>query len=624
MVRHFTRFANAMVLTGVIAILLTGDALGQSLNPPSERSAAGQSAPNRINNSVPAPNGRPSVLLFVRGSFCPHCVSQTTQMATALSGHGYQVSVISGSSADDLQRFPTLPFTLIADPGLKLFKQFGALDESATGDERIRHATIVRDGKGAEIFKIVGAQPLMNPVPVLLALNESPSPTATVVAGSAPATNTSGPCQCQTTAALPRVRKNVDCLTDQELRNLEHAFKVLQDRSATNPNDPTGYDYQVQIHRQRCQHNSELIWPWHRAFLYYFEDLLRASDPDNPETPTKDVTLAYWDWTKPPSAVSYPTAFENPVSPLFHAGRTVWGPLHPFRLFTAEDTGLDIGDWSSFGGSTTGPGQLEAGTVTGDAPHNRGHADVGGDMPFPARSVRDPIFWAHHANLDRLWDLWQQRWRVNPQQQSAPLLGWPGTPTPSPVVSNFNDIRGQLKYDYCNPPEPLTIDLPLPIVTQPTGSPPVSPLSVTIDLKDLRRQHPPARLTRAIVRLSGVNPRVSSIYSARVFIHPASVPFKSGDLEFVNKYLAGGFTLLPLEAEHDGSTTVGEHPEKLDLDVDVTKRFEDLRRQGSAANGLTISFDFKTGTGRELVPAAYGEKGISFGSARLIVYPSGS
>jgi Common central domain of tyrosinase len=170
-------------------------------------------------------------------------------------------------------------------------------------------------------------------------------------------------CQCAPASNITRVRKNIDCLTEQELRNFEHAFKVLQDRSAANSNDKSGYDYHVRIHGDRmvgpCNHLTELIWPWHRAFLYYFEDLLRASDPNNADTPTKDVTLAYWDWTKLPSGTSgYPRAFENPNSPLFHAGRNPWGGVNPPPpVFTDADVGLSQSDWYLFGGSAFGPWQ---------------------------------------------------------------------------------------------------------------------------------------------------------------------------------------------------------------------------------------------------------------------------
>lgn len=40
--------------------------------------------------------------------------------------------------------------------------------------------------------------------------------------------------------------------------------------------------------------------------------------------------------------------------------------------------------------------------------HDGGHMLVGGDMGNPISSPSDPIFFLHHANLDRLWWIWQQ------------------------------------------------------------------------------------------------------------------------------------------------------------------------------------------------------------------------
>jgi tyrosinase len=46
-----------------------------------------------------------------------------------------------------------------------------------------------------------------------------------------------------------------------------------------------------------------------------------------------------------------------------------------------------------------------AGTVE-QTPHNGVHSQVGGNMlDFDAAGL-DPIFWLHHANIDRLWDVW--------------------------------------------------------------------------------------------------------------------------------------------------------------------------------------------------------------------------
>jgi hypothetical protein len=431
------------------------------------------------------------------------------------------------------------------------------------------------------------------------------------------AQDTSGACQCLPTSTLPRVRKNIDCLTDQELRNLEHAFKILQDRSQMNPNDKTGYDYQVTVHRRFCAHNTELIWPWHRAFLLYLEDLLRAADPGQPDTPTKDVTLPYWDWTKPPSGVAYPKAYENPASPLFHAGRTKWDATNPFPLFTEADTGLSISDWYQFGGDQSGPGQLEAGLVTGRAPHNEGHGQVGGDMCCPPTSVKDPIFWAHHANLDRLWDLWQQRWKANPTEQTAMLLGFPATAKPAPVVSNFNDIRGQLNYDYCNPVTQKVVDLPLAIGAKALMAKPGQPLSLTFNPKDLLAAPPPVSHSRAQIRLTGVKTPMDTTYRATVFLHPANVAAKPDDPEFVRKYQAAGFTLLAMGHDHESE----HNPKALNLNVDVTRKYEELVHTLPAGTPLTVTFDFTTGYGPERRPAQYGQRGIEFGQALLVVNP---
>ena len=39
-------------------------------------------------------------------------------------------------------------------------------------------------------------------------------------------------------------------------------------------------------------------------------------------------------------------------------------------------------------------------------PHNWVHVDIAGLMGSPATAGQDPIFWLHHANIDRLWEVW--------------------------------------------------------------------------------------------------------------------------------------------------------------------------------------------------------------------------
>ncbi len=53
------------------------------------------------------------------------------------------------------------------------------------------------------------------------------------------------------------------------------------------------------------------------------------------------------------------------------------------------------------------------------SPHDNVHGDIGGAlnnvfnnrlaqglMSNPCTAALDPIFWLHHANIDRLWEVW--------------------------------------------------------------------------------------------------------------------------------------------------------------------------------------------------------------------------
>jgi tyrosinase len=40
--------------------------------------------------------------------------------------------------------------------------------------------------------------------------------------------------------------------------------------------------------------------------------------------------------------------------------------------------------------------------------HNRVHVWTGGTMSEIPLAAFDPVFWAHHTMIDRLWAIWQQ------------------------------------------------------------------------------------------------------------------------------------------------------------------------------------------------------------------------
>jgi len=124
---------------------------------------------NQVSRNIPAPDGRPGVLFFVKGASCPHCMSQLTEMAIALAGENLDISVISAMDEDDLKQFPNVPFKLIADPDHRLFKKFGAY---ANGE--VLHATIVRDGMGNRVLSEVGSEPFEDIEAIMAATERSP------------------------------------------------------------------------------------------------------------------------------------------------------------------------------------------------------------------------------------------------------------------------------------------------------------------------------------------------------------------------------------------------------------------------------------------------------------------
>jgi tyrosinase len=106
----------------------------------------------------------------------------------------------------------------------------------------------------------------------------------------------------------PRQRGNLDCMSDAQLERLRDAFRCIYD---LNPHveDRRNYNNQALIHQNHCQHGWERFLPWHRAYLYEFEQNLQDFFPN--------VTLPYWDWTLPqyqPSATDLgaiiPKAFQ--------------------------------------------------------------------------------------------------------------------------------------------------------------------------------------------------------------------------------------------------------------------------------------------------------------------------
>jgi polyphenol oxidase len=215
---------------------------------------------------------------------------------------------------------------------------------------------------------------------------------------------------------LPRLAAST--LGAADVTKLRSAYAALRNLTTTQPDDPRGWLQQGDKHCWNCGggldhqageeiHGSWLFLPWHRAFLYFHERILGSLIND------KSLRLAYWDWDNAANRAVPPAWLtpNNTTNPLFDANRSaVSGNQLPASLVGPQIMNPIVGAaaFAQFGGSASGPGNLENG------PHGGVHIWCGNtalnsskaDMGLLDTAAQDPLFWAHHANIDRLWTVW--------------------------------------------------------------------------------------------------------------------------------------------------------------------------------------------------------------------------
>jgi len=133
-----------------------------------------------------------------------------------------------------------------------------------------------------------------------------------------------------------------------------------------------------------CQHGTAHFFDWHRAYLFYFEQICRKL------TGNAKFGLPYWNWNQDPIVHS---AFLDPASTLFMArNNTNLSTLPAVGTATLDPI---FGDTNFF----TFWQQIEG------TPHNTVHSFVGQTMGGGG-SASDPLFWMHHCMVDYCWAKW--------------------------------------------------------------------------------------------------------------------------------------------------------------------------------------------------------------------------
>src|ERR1022692_5239160 len=148
----------------------------------------------------------------------------------------------------------------------------------------------------------------------------------------------------------PFVRADVWSLAanDPVITAYAQAVAAMQ---AKDPSDPTGWAYQAAMHgtqasspptppANQCQHYSWYFLPWHRMFVYYFEQIVRTymianGGPSN-------WALPYWNYDGSGQSNTLPLACRNQLkadgtpNPLFTAKRRRY--INTGAVLPATDT----------------------------------------------------------------------------------------------------------------------------------------------------------------------------------------------------------------------------------------------------------------------------------------------
>jgi tyrosinase len=215
------------------------------------------------------------------------------------------------------------------------------------------------------------------------------------------------------------VRKDHRMLTADEQTRFLNAFTQINAMNALGP--------LVDIHSNAVHqmHSNPRFLPWHRIYLLRMESLLMSVDPT--------VCLPYWKSSEEQAFPAWLLGF-TPTVNLLSGPHTVTRNIGMFATLpnaAAVAAAMANGTFNPFASAVEGV-------------HNSGHVWVGGSMGSVPTAPCDPIFWMHHAEIDRIWAAWQA---ANPGQHPN-LVGPAGIMDPwTETEADTRDIAA-LGYSY--------------------------------------------------------------------------------------------------------------------------------------------------------------------------------
>jgi tyrosinase len=284
------------------------------------------------------------------------------------------------------------------------------------------------------------------------------------------------------------VRSEVLELSDAQVAKFVQTLHAMKNVPSAYDNTINAYDWFVRTHMdafsapmsQHGAHMNPQFLPWHREFLRRFESEMRRVSGD----PT--MTVPYWDWTNEASTARLMQA--DFMGGNGDPGDNNFVSSGPFRkgqwpIIVHDPDEGDNGDdpdpiadgWlvRNIGGDdvatlpTLADVQRVLGVSTYDsAPydmdsdpdtsfrnalegwrpsrqlHNQVHVFIAGNMASQA-SPNDPLFFLHHANIDRIWAIWQGQNgnSTYPADYQNPMLFWGISPATMFNLAESSGVR---------------------------------------------------------------------------------------------------------------------------------------------------------------------------------------
>jgi len=209
-----------------------------------------------------------------------------------------------------------------------------------------------------------------------------------------------GGCEsCRDQIANRPTRRNIANLAanDPIIQAFKDGVQAMKNLPSSNPRS---WVAQAQIHFDHCPHRNWWFLPWHRAYLLYFEAIIRKLSAHD------EFALPYWNWT---TSRSVPSHFWGNGNPLLNTTRLI-GPSDQADLsYVGADVIESILELTNFYTFASSPATMQREQTTQgmleSTPHNNIHGFVSGDMGA-YHSPLDPVFWCHHNMCDCLWNEW--------------------------------------------------------------------------------------------------------------------------------------------------------------------------------------------------------------------------